>query len=124
MAVSVKSEAEEAFREAWATSEELLGCVAGAIPVREFKFHPERRWKFDFAWPAIKLAVEIEGQGRHQTFVGFRRDCDKYNAALAMGWRVLRFPAADKKASKSRQEWPGGAADWALATLEVMCDVR
>jgi len=121
MAASVKSEAEEAFAAAWYEVQEREGLMP---PVRELKFHPERRWKFDFAWPELKLAVEIEGQGRHQTFVGFRRDCDKYNAALAMGWRVLRFPAADKKASKSRQEWPGGAADWALATLEVMCDVH
>jgi hypothetical protein len=90
-------------------------------PAREYKFHPDRRWRFDFAWPDLKLAVEIEGQGRHQTFIGFRRDCDKYNAALALGWRVLRFPAADFKPSKSRQEWPRGAADWAELTLEVMC---
>lgn len=81
------------------------------LPMREYRFHPSRLWRLDFAWPAEKLAVEIEGRGRHQTFVGFRNDCEKYNAALQLGWRVLRFPAADVKPSKSRKTWPRGAAD-------------
>ena len=38
-------------------------------PVPEFRFHPERKWRFDFAWPEHKIAVEQEGgvwiQGRH-----------------------------------------------------------
>lgn len=112
----MKSLAEEAFAAAWSPDIQA--------PEREYKFHPERRWKFDFAWPDVKLAVEVEGQGRHQTFIGFRRDCDKYNAALALGWRVLRFPAADFKPSKSRKEWPFGAADWAELALEVMCNAK
>jgi very-short-patch-repair endonuclease len=85
--------------------------LAEPRPEREYRFHPTRRWRFDFAWPAEKLAVEIEGRGRHQTFIGFRNDCEKYNAALLLGWRVLRFPAADVKPSKSRKVWPRGAAD-------------
>ncbi len=121
---SPKSLAEEAFDQAWQYCWAANALPAPGVPEREYKFHDTRRWRFDFAWPEIKLAVEVEGQGRHQTFVGFRRDCDKYNAALALGWRVLRFPAADFKPSKSRQEWPRGAADWAEATLEVMCNAR
>ena len=32
-------------------------------PEREYKFHPSRRWRFDFAWPALylRIAVEVEG---------------------------------------------------------------
>jgi hypothetical protein len=42
------------------------------------------------------LAAEVEGgvyskKGRHTTGVGFTKDCDKYNMATLMGWRVLRF---------------------------------
>lgn len=98
------SDAEEVFERA------LLNVTLPA-GVCEHKFHPTRRWRFDFAWPNEKLAVEIEGRGRHQTFIGFRNDCEKYNAALLLGWRVLRFPAADVKPSKSRKVWPRGAAD-------------
>lgn len=65
--------------------------------VREYSFHVERRWRFDFAWPARKLAVEVEGVtygekgGRHQRAAGLEGDCEKYNAAVLLGWRVLRF---------------------------------
>lgn len=63
-------------------------------PQREYQFHPKRRWKFDFAWPQLMIAVEIEGGtytgGRHVRPEGFRKDCEKYNAAALMGWMVLR----------------------------------
>lgn len=64
-------------------------------PVREFRFHPSRRWRFDFAWPDRMLAAEVEGgtwvKGRHTTGAGFAKDAEKYNAAALLNWRVLRF---------------------------------
>lgn len=64
-------------------------------PVRELVFARPRRWRFDFAWPERKLAAEVEGgmwiRGRHQRPTGFAADASKYNAATALGWRVLRF---------------------------------
>lgn len=67
----------------------------GLRPVREFRFHPERRWRVDFAFPEQRIAVEIEGavwrQGRHQTGTGFSRDMEKYNALARAGWRLLRY---------------------------------
>ena len=66
-------------------------------PEREYRFHPKRRWRFDFAWPAQRVAVEVEGgtwtRGRHSRGGGYRGDCEKYNAATIAGWRVLRFTA-------------------------------
>jgi len=63
-------------------------------PVREWRFHPVRRWRFDFAWPDRMTAVEVEGgtwsRGRHVRGRGFEADCQKYNAAAVMGWKVLR----------------------------------
>ena len=63
--------------------------------VQEFKFNPDRRWRFDFAWPEQKVAVEIEGGvwsgGRHTRGAGFIGDCEKYNAAVLSGWRIFRF---------------------------------
>lgn len=68
------------------------------VPVRECRFHPTRRWRFDFAWPSHGLAVEVEGGiysgGRHVRGKGFEDDCEKYNEAAAMGWTVLRFTGA------------------------------
>ena len=74
----------------------LLIIAAGfPEPVKEFKFHPKRRWRFDLAWPELKLAIEIEGgvwiRGRHVRGRGFKEDCEKYNAAVLLGWKVLRY---------------------------------
>ena len=67
------------------------GCPA---PVPEYRFAPPRRWRFDLAWPALRLALEVEGgtwaRGRHVRGRGYERDCEKYNAAALLGWRVLR----------------------------------
>jgi very-short-patch-repair endonuclease len=61
----------------------------------EYKFHPVRRWRFDFCWVERKLVVEVEGGtwsgGRHTTGSGFRKDCEKYNHAAWMGYLVFRF---------------------------------
>jgi very-short-patch-repair endonuclease len=64
-------------------------------PTREYRFHPRRRWRFDFAWPRYKVAVEVDGgiysRGRHVRGSGFERDAEKRNAAVLAGWRVLHF---------------------------------
>lgn len=75
-------------------------CQAGKLPVpeTELRFHPVRKWRFDFAWPDRKLAAEVDGGvwigGRHNRGTGFERDCEKLNAAAVLGWRVLRFTTA------------------------------
>ena len=72
-----------------------LKCNGIEAPKTEYRFHPTRRWRFDFAWPDIMLAVECEGGnwtgGRHTTGTGFEADCEKYNEAVLAGWSVLRF---------------------------------
>lgn len=63
-------------------------------PEREFRFHPKRRWRCDFAWPSKRVALEVEGGhwsgGRHVRGSGFESDCEKYNALAILGWAVLR----------------------------------
>jgi very-short-patch-repair endonuclease len=73
-----------------------LHCRADDLhPHREYKFHPVRKWRFDFAFLDMLVAVEIEGGvwsgGRHGTGTGFTADCEKYNEAALLGWRILRF---------------------------------
>jgi hypothetical protein len=64
------------------------------VPEIEYQFLQKRKFRFDFAWPNIKVAVEVEGGtwsgGRHVTGPGFETDCVKYNLAACNGWRVLR----------------------------------
>jgi len=63
-------------------------------PVPEYRFHPTRKWRFDYAFVEYKIALEVEGGiwsgGRHTTPEGFYNDMEKYNKAACMGWRVLR----------------------------------
>ena len=64
-------------------------------PEREYRFAPPRRYRADFAYPAKRLLIEVEGGvwtgGRHSRGAGFTEDAKKYNLAAAMGFRVLRF---------------------------------
>lgn len=70
--------------------------------VSEFRFHPSRKWRADFAIPSAKLLVEVDGGvwsgGRHTRGAGFVGDCEKLNAAACLGYRVLRFQPQDCKA--------------------------
>lgn len=62
--------------------------------VKEFQFHPTRRWRFDYAIPSHRIALEVEGgvfsKGRHTRGAGFIGDIEKYNEATRLGWRVVR----------------------------------
>ena len=96
--VSLRASAAEAF---------AYQCRTHRLPKFElelpFAMHLGRRWRFDFAFRAFRLAVEIEGLtvrrignavvlgGRHATITGFRDDCEKYAHAAVLGWSVLRF---------------------------------
>ena len=53
----------------------------------EYKFLENRRFKFDWALPSIKVAIEYEGlvssKSRHTTITGYTGDCNKYILALS-----------------------------------------
>ena len=79
---------------------------------QEHRFHPERRWRFDFILPEHRIAIEIEGgiwvNGRHSRGYGFQKDLFKYNQAVMLGWRVLRFSTQDVLKGHTKaflQEW-------------------
>ena len=59
-------------------------------PTREHVFHPDRKWRIDFAWPDLKLAVEVESSV-HRIRSRFAGDLDKYNALNRDGWTLLRY---------------------------------
>jgi len=67
-----------------------------SAPTFEYRFHNQRRWRFDAAIPEIMVAIELEGgqwvSGRHnRPGQGYEGDIEKYNTAALMGWFVLRF---------------------------------
>lgn len=65
----------------------------------EYKFCPGRNFRFDFAWPQAKVALEVEGgiftRGAHGSVSGILRDIEKYNLAACWGWRILRVLPKD-----------------------------
>ena len=69
-------------------------------PIREHRFAPPRRWRFDLCWPEQMLAVEVNGgawiNGRHNRATGQRTDNEKHNAAAAGGWCVLRYTGTEE----------------------------
>lgn len=92
---------------------QLIACGLGDHITREFRFHPVRKWRFDFAIVKYKIAIEVEGgvwvRGRHTRPAGFINDVEKYNEAVILGWRVIRV-------TKEHIE-SGKAIDWVMRLL-------
>ncbi|TZF84529.1 hypothetical protein FW774_05945 [Pedobacter sp. BS3] len=74
----------------------LVEQELGIILVPEYEFHPERHWRFDYADPDRKIAIEQEGGiwrkggGAHSRPKNILRDMDKYTQAALLGWKVIR----------------------------------
>lgn len=84
------------------------------VPVRELRFAPPRRFRFDFCWPDKLLAVEVDGgswvNGRHSRGTGIDSDCEKLALAMLDGWRVLRVTGTHIKSGQAIQ-WIERALD-------------
>lgn len=98
--------------------DQFLGSFDIPAPVREHRFHPVRRWRFDFAWVGPKLAVEVQGGiwsgGAHGRGVGITRDMEKLNEAQILGWSVLFVSSEMIK--------DGRALEWVKTMLEKRRD--
>ena len=81
-------------------------AINGPSLAREFKFHPTRGWRIDFADPVISLGIEVEGgqwaAGRHTRGSGFEEDAIKYFEAAMLGWVVVRL--TDEMLTKANLE--------------------
>ena len=95
------------FKVKWQAVAEEGGELKGALPVPEHQFGDDRKWRLDFAWPSLKVGVEIDGFGYgHQAQQCMAEDNEKANAAVELGWYVLRF--------NSRQLGSHGATEEAV----------
>lgn len=72
-----------------------IGLCKLPMPEEEYRFLKDRRFRFDFAWPSLMLAVEVQGgiwvKGGHSTGTGITRDAKKANLARMHGWTLLIF---------------------------------
>ena len=62
---------------------EIEDRIFGLDCIKEHHFAKPRRWRFDYAFPKYKIAIEVEGGvwagGRHVRPSGFIKDMEKYN---------------------------------------------
>lgn len=82
-----------------------LWSVCKIKPVAEYVFAPPRKFRFDWAFPDLKIACEQEGGiwikgrsgrgGAHSLPSNILRDMEKGNLAASLGWRVFRFQPRD-----------------------------
>ena len=112
------SKSEQLFLDAW-----QLHGIEDSDPTPhyktdEIKSQHNRTYEWDFAWPRIRLLIEIQGFGRHNSIAGLASDAAKMRAALAAGWQVIPITSAclGSKAKRElvceqvesiiRQRWP------------------
>lgn len=77
---------------------EVLGpaSLAGR-PDREYRPLPPRRWRLDFAWPSLRVGIELQGGIWSRGASGHKgkghlRDMEKLNTLQVAGWIILQFP--------------------------------
>ena len=72
---------------------QILRQTTGLEWISEYRFHPPRRWRFDYACLGLKIAVELNGGnfvgGRHSNPVALGKEYEKMSQAAADGWAVL-----------------------------------
>jgi len=63
---------------------------------KEYRVVPDRGWRFDYAYPDLRIGIEVHGgiwvRGGHTRGSGFIKDREKFNRAAIAGWLVLEFP--------------------------------
>ena len=97
------------------TIQTTLAGLPKASP--ECRIDVKRRWRFDYAWPALKVAWEIHGgvysHGRHTRGGGFTADREKMNEAALAGWLVIE--------TTTGQVESGQALAWLERAVSCQC---
>jgi very-short-patch-repair endonuclease len=62
-------------------------------PVFQHEVRHGRRFiaRVDFAYPDLRLAIEVDGLDAHGSATALQRDLSRQNALVGAGWTVLRF---------------------------------
>jgi hypothetical protein len=70
---------------------EEFGNEAVAV---EYRFDPNRLFRFDVALPRVLVAIEFQGfyKGGHAGAVGFHNDAQKFCLAASLGWILFPVP--------------------------------
>lgn len=78
------------------TDLQLAGLCDGLE--RQYRFHPTRKFRADFAYPARRLLIEVQGGswvgGGHTRGAGYERDCERMNLATLEGYQMMWFTSS------------------------------
>jgi very-short-patch-repair endonuclease len=61
------------------------------IPMPEFQHWVTDHIRVDFAYPELKIVIEVDGHGVHSTPEALAADLERQNRLVLLGWTVLRF---------------------------------
>jgi hypothetical protein len=92
-----------------------LLCAVHEIPEPIFEYHflKGRRFRFDYCWPKLKVAIDQDGgtwiRGHHANPKQMGVDREKSNLAALHGWRFFRFTPAQIRS--------GEAIEWIRAAI-------
>jgi very-short-patch-repair endonuclease len=67
------------------------------LPVAQFEVATGSSFvaRVDFAYPHLKLAIELDGYEFHHGKTAWRRDLSRRSALARVGWRVMHVTSAD-----------------------------
>lgn len=80
----------------------LYWCNEQALQLQEeYRFHVERKWRFDWCIPALKIGIEYNGimseKSRHTSIKGYSGDMRKITEASKQGWTILQYTPLNYK---------------------------
>lgn len=95
---------------------EQIKLVGLPEPLTEQTFHHKRKWRLDFCWPDLMIAVEYQGifgknKTGHQAVQFLSRDYEKAIEAQLLGW--LYIPITAKTVGD------GKALQWVERAFEI-----
>jgi hypothetical protein len=70
--------------------EQQLSAHGFPAPEREYFAIPGRDFRWDYAWPQLRVLVEIQG-AQHRIKKMFKADIEKRALAMLAGWRCLEL---------------------------------
>ena len=82
---------EPSYPEKW-----FMKVIENELPIKEYKREfPFYKYALDFAWPELKICIEIDGE-QHERFDEYKkRDLEKDELLKKDGWTELRIPWKD-----------------------------
>lgn len=81
-------------------------------PERQFRPLDDRKFRCDFAWPSVRLIVEVDG-AVHRIKSRFHADIEKQALLVLAGWTILRVGG--------REVRDGTAVKWVLEAYRQAC---